>query len=61
MTFHVLTIFPEFFQGPFEHGVIQRAREAGLIGFTFTICGSGRRTGIGPWMTGRSAAAKECC
>ena len=31
MTFHVLTIFPEFFRGPFEHGVIQRAREAGLI------------------------------
>jgi tRNA (guanine37-N1)-methyltransferase len=31
MRFHVLTIFPEFFRGPFEHGVIQRAREAGLI------------------------------
>jgi tRNA (guanine37-N1)-methyltransferase len=31
MTFHVLTIFPEFFRGPFDHGVIQRAREAGLI------------------------------
>jgi len=27
----VLTIFPEFFRGPFEHGVIQRARAAGLI------------------------------
>lgn len=31
MKFHVLTIFPEFFRGPFEHGVIQRASEAGLI------------------------------
>src|SRR5579872_5165748 len=31
MRFDVLTIFPEFFRGPFEHGVIQRAREAGLI------------------------------
>jgi tRNA (guanine37-N1)-methyltransferase len=31
MIFRVLTIFPEFFRGPFEHGVIQRAREAGLI------------------------------
>jgi len=31
MIFHVLTIFPEFFRGPFDHGVIQRAREAGLI------------------------------
>ena len=31
MIFHVLTIFPDFFRGPFEHGVIQRACEAGLI------------------------------
>jgi tRNA (guanine37-N1)-methyltransferase len=31
MRFQVLTIFPEFFRGPFEHGVVQRAREAGLI------------------------------
>ena len=31
MKFHVLTIFPEFFRGPFEHGVVQRARETGLI------------------------------
>ena len=25
MIFHVLTIFPEFFRGPFEHGVLARA------------------------------------
>jgi tRNA (guanine37-N1)-methyltransferase len=31
MTFHVLTIFPEFFRGPFEHGVVARAQKAGLI------------------------------
>src|SRR5690349_3062372 len=31
MTFHVVTIFPEFFRGPFEHGVIDRARRTGLI------------------------------
>ena len=31
MIFHVLTIFPEIFQGPFEHGVIQRARESGAL------------------------------
>jgi tRNA (guanine37-N1)-methyltransferase len=31
MIFHVLTIFPEFFKGPFEYGVIQRARQAGLL------------------------------
>ncbi len=31
MKFEVLTIFPEFFRGPFEHGVVARAREAGLL------------------------------
>jgi len=31
VTFHVLTIFPEFFAGPFEHGVVARAKEAGLV------------------------------
>jgi tRNA (guanine37-N1)-methyltransferase len=31
MIFHVLTVFPEFFRGPFEHGVVGRARNAGLI------------------------------
>lgn len=31
MIFHVVTIFPEFFEGPFAHGVIARAKEAGKI------------------------------
>jgi tRNA (guanine37-N1)-methyltransferase len=31
MKFEVLTIFPEFFRGPFEHGVVARAREAGIL------------------------------
>ena len=31
MIFHVLTIFPEFFRGPFEHGVVARARGGGPI------------------------------
>ena len=31
MIFHVLTIFPEFFQGPFAHGVVNRAQDAGLL------------------------------
>ncbi len=31
MIFHVLTIFPEFFEGPFAHGVIKRAKDAGLL------------------------------
>jgi tRNA (guanine37-N1)-methyltransferase len=33
--FHVLTIFPEFFRGPFEHGVVARAREAGGVEIHF--------------------------
>lgn len=31
MIFHVLTIFPEFFAGPFAHGVVKRGRDAGLL------------------------------
>lgn len=31
MKFHILTIFPDFFRGPFEHGVVARARESGLV------------------------------
>ena len=31
MTFHVLTIFPDFFRGPFEHGVVARAVETNKI------------------------------
>jgi tRNA (guanine37-N1)-methyltransferase len=29
--FDVITIFPEFFRGPFDYGVIRRGRERGLI------------------------------
>ena len=32
MRFHLLTIFPDFFAGPFAHGVVARAREAGKLG-----------------------------
>lgn len=31
MRFELITIFPEFFGGPLEHGIVRRAREAGLI------------------------------
>ena len=31
MIFHVLTIFPEFFDGPFAHGVVKRAQDAGIL------------------------------
>src|SRR5258707_2141904 len=31
MRFDLITIFPEFCAGPLEHGIVRRAREAGLI------------------------------
>lgn len=31
MKFHIVTIFPEFFRGPFEHGVVHKACEAGKL------------------------------
>jgi tRNA (guanine37-N1)-methyltransferase len=31
MRFDLLTIFPEFFAGPFDHGIIQRARNQGVV------------------------------
>jgi tRNA (guanine37-N1)-methyltransferase len=31
LIFHILTIFPDFFQGPFQHGVVAKAAEAGII------------------------------
>lgn len=34
MTFHIITIFPEFFHGPFQFGVVGRAVEAGTVRLT---------------------------
>jgi tRNA (guanine37-N1)-methyltransferase len=31
LTFHLLTIFPEFFRSPFEYGVVSRACSTGLV------------------------------
>jgi len=31
MRFDIITIFPEFFAGPLDYGIVRRAREAGLI------------------------------
>jgi tRNA (guanine37-N1)-methyltransferase len=31
MKFEILTIFPDFFRGPMDYGIVRRAREAGLI------------------------------
>lgn len=31
MTFDIITIFPDFFRGPLDFGIVRRAREAGLV------------------------------
>lgn len=31
MRFDLITIFPEFFAGPLDHGIVRRAREAGIV------------------------------
>jgi tRNA (guanine37-N1)-methyltransferase len=31
MRFDLITIFPEFFAGPLDHGIIRRAKEAGIV------------------------------
>jgi tRNA (guanine37-N1)-methyltransferase len=31
MRFDLITIFPEFFTGPLDHGIVRRARETGLV------------------------------
>jgi tRNA (guanine37-N1)-methyltransferase len=31
MKFEILTIFPDFFRGPLDYGIVRRTREAGLI------------------------------
>jgi tRNA (guanine37-N1)-methyltransferase len=31
MRFDLITIFPEFFAGPLEHGIVRRAQESGLV------------------------------
>src|SRR6185503_7232289 len=30
----VITIFPDFFQGPIDYGIVKRARAAGLVSIT---------------------------
>ena len=31
MKFHIVTIFPDFFRGPLDYGIVRRARETNLI------------------------------
>jgi tRNA (guanine37-N1)-methyltransferase len=31
MKIDILTIFPDFFRGPLDYGIVRRARETGLV------------------------------
>ena len=31
MRFDLITIFPEFFAGPLDHGIVRRAQQAGIV------------------------------
>ena len=35
MRFHIITLFPEMFAGPFDHSIIKRAQEKGLVEIEF--------------------------
>ena len=35
MRFHIVTLFPEFFTGPLTSALMQRARAAGIVDFSF--------------------------
>ena len=37
MRFDIVTIFPEFFSGPLDHGIVRRAREAGIADVRLAI------------------------
>src|SRR5208282_4807685 len=34
MRVDILTIFPDFFRGPLDYGIVRRARETGLVGLS---------------------------
>ncbi len=34
MKIDILTIFPDFFRGPLDYGIVRRARETGLVGIS---------------------------
>ena len=59
--FDIITIFPGFFAGIFEHGVVKRAIQGGLLKSRCMICGNSPMTGIVPSTTGLLAAARAWC
>ncbi len=61
MRFDLVTIFPDFFAGPLDHGILRRARETGIIEVNVQDLRAFTKDGIALWMTGRLAGAKAWC
>ena len=58
MQFDIVTIFPDFFTGPLDYGIVRRAREARLMDVSVHDLRAFTMIAIAPWTTVRSAAAK---
>ena len=54
----ILTIFPDFFRGPLDYGIVRRARETGLVEINIHDLRILRKTSTAPWMTAHLAAAR---
>ena len=60
MKIDILTIFPDFFRGPLDYGIIRRARETCLAEEwnIHDLRNFKRKTSTAPWMTAHLAAAR---
>jgi tRNA G37 N-methylase TrmD len=61
MRFDIITIFPGFFAGIFEHGVVRRAIQGGLLSVAVHDLRVFTTIGIAPLTTGLLAAARAWC
>ena len=61
MKFHLLTIFPDFFEGPFQYGVVARAAESGALEIALHDLRNWTHDLHRTVDDRLSAAAKACC
>ena len=61
MKFEIVTIFPDFFRGPLDYGIVRRAREAEFIEILIHDLRAFTTTGTRRWMTVLLAVVKAWC
>ncbi len=61
MKFEIVTIFPDFFRGPLDYGIVRRAREAGIIEIGIRDLRAFAHDRHKTVSTVRSAAARAWC